>query len=636
MATRQYIGARYVPKFASPVEWSENRSFDNMEIVTHNGNSFTSRKNVPSSVGEPEQNPDYWVLTSNFNAQLNSVEQENVNIKKDISQIFEELKKGFITEIQLTIENSFDAVTEVMYTQGFTADSNYFYVIFVNSAYDHQRIYKINRSTGAYSFNDFTDLGHGNGMTCKDDLLFISTWTSNNAQTSIGVVTKDLIEVGIYPVSDAIISLAKDEVTGKIYGASWTTLYELNYTNTLTVNRLAPINFPSNFITSTRQGMCAYDNSVFLVYSNYTGLLEFDTDGNFIKYIKISEYIDNLREVGESEDAEIVDGVFLFCDQTRHFTEAGDVPVAHISSSNISVPIITQTYNKFSALNHFDLYVDGHTDKIKTLGTKSNPFKEVWEACYCASVLLAIYGINSYIHVIDKDDNLYEYEYFEIRTGVEQLFNEAGSNKIVAKGVGVYGANCYIANVLCTKPAVGQTSAINVHESTVGLVGFNMTTSCTAKYLLNAVFSNMNLTSVLGVPSTGYTVHTSQTLRNANKTAVQNTNSQINCYYDVYPFGFSAGGSSAFNSAMMLATVMTGGNVTFDRINNTTSVPNLRRNFSEFGLQLYGRVYWFRSASNTVSIDLGNNKKVDVTISDTGMSLALTGVDTVYALFGKN
>ena len=50
MATRQYIGARYVPKFATPTEWNNSLSYEGLTIVTHLGNSFTSKKPVPAGI----------------------------------------------------------------------------------------------------------------------------------------------------------------------------------------------------------------------------------------------------------------------------------------------------------------------------------------------------------------------------------------------------------------------------------------------------------------------------------------------------------------------------------------------------------------------------------------------------------
>ena len=38
--TRQYIGARYVPKFSNPIEWNRNNSYEALTIVTYLNNSY--------------------------------------------------------------------------------------------------------------------------------------------------------------------------------------------------------------------------------------------------------------------------------------------------------------------------------------------------------------------------------------------------------------------------------------------------------------------------------------------------------------------------------------------------------------------------------------------------------------------
>lgn len=73
MAVRQYIGARYVPKFADPIQWNDQTVYEALTIVEYNLGYYTSRKNVP--VGVVPTNTEYWVLTGNYNAQI----QELVN-----------------------------------------------------------------------------------------------------------------------------------------------------------------------------------------------------------------------------------------------------------------------------------------------------------------------------------------------------------------------------------------------------------------------------------------------------------------------------------------------------------------------------------------------------------------------------
>lgn len=71
---RQYVGARYVPVFANPLEWSDTREYEPLTIVTHQGNSFTSMQTVPTGISIADT--AYWALTGNFNAQVEAYRAE--------------------------------------------------------------------------------------------------------------------------------------------------------------------------------------------------------------------------------------------------------------------------------------------------------------------------------------------------------------------------------------------------------------------------------------------------------------------------------------------------------------------------------------------------------------------------------
>lgn len=84
MAVRQYIGARYVPAFYensnNTSAWESGVAYEALTIVTYNGNSYTSKKPVPSTIGNPSANPTYWAQTGNFNAQLQEVVERFNNL----------------------------------------------------------------------------------------------------------------------------------------------------------------------------------------------------------------------------------------------------------------------------------------------------------------------------------------------------------------------------------------------------------------------------------------------------------------------------------------------------------------------------------------------------------------------------
>ena len=82
---RQYVGARYVPKFADPVAWASGTSYEAMTIVTYNNSSYTSKIPVPATVGDPADNPDYWALTGNYNAQVEQYRQATETVSNNLT-----------------------------------------------------------------------------------------------------------------------------------------------------------------------------------------------------------------------------------------------------------------------------------------------------------------------------------------------------------------------------------------------------------------------------------------------------------------------------------------------------------------------------------------------------------------------
>ena len=72
MATTQYIGARYVPIIVG--EWDKTRTYEPLMVVTYQGASYTSRQYVPAGI--EITNESYWVLSANYNAQVEAYRKE--------------------------------------------------------------------------------------------------------------------------------------------------------------------------------------------------------------------------------------------------------------------------------------------------------------------------------------------------------------------------------------------------------------------------------------------------------------------------------------------------------------------------------------------------------------------------------
>lgn len=100
MSERQYIGARYVPKFyensLGGAEWTSNTQYEPLTIVTRNGNSYTSKKPVPSNIGAPEDNGEYWVSTGIYNEQIETYRAEVEAIEPVVTKLNNNINGKYI------------------------------------------------------------------------------------------------------------------------------------------------------------------------------------------------------------------------------------------------------------------------------------------------------------------------------------------------------------------------------------------------------------------------------------------------------------------------------------------------------------------------------------------------------------
>lgn len=92
MSTRQYIGARYVPIFfensaTNDATWASNTIYEPLVMVTWNMNTYISKKNVPANIGNPAENPEYWVAINMASEQLNSLAEQVSEIGSDLETI---------------------------------------------------------------------------------------------------------------------------------------------------------------------------------------------------------------------------------------------------------------------------------------------------------------------------------------------------------------------------------------------------------------------------------------------------------------------------------------------------------------------------------------------------------------------
>lgn len=87
----QYVGARYVPKFAEPIEWDGAKTYENLIIVTHNNESYTSRCPVPPGIDIT--NERYWAKTGAYNAQLEQLKEGVADLSSQVTGFAEDNKE---------------------------------------------------------------------------------------------------------------------------------------------------------------------------------------------------------------------------------------------------------------------------------------------------------------------------------------------------------------------------------------------------------------------------------------------------------------------------------------------------------------------------------------------------------------
>lgn len=165
---RQYVGARYVPKFFSGVngstEWVQGVQYEPLTIVTFLGNSYTSKKPVPTNVGNPAQNPLYWANTGNYNAQIAELSAQLAVTSSSV----DELNAKFYTQnspINRVVSNPCLFISD---SYGFQGNINPAWTTYAEQILDWKQ--------GCFNYNAYNGAGFSNGSF----LLAMTNWKNDN------------------------------------------------------------------------------------------------------------------------------------------------------------------------------------------------------------------------------------------------------------------------------------------------------------------------------------------------------------------------------------------------------------------------------------------------------------------------
>ena len=192
---RQYIGARYVPLFFENPrggnDWLSGYQYDALTIVTYLNQSYTSKKVVPATVGNPKDNPEYWVMTANYNAQVEQYRKDTEKAIGDVNTSEEEYKRDMQNQYNTFVNtanenyNDFTGKTDKKVSDFETevndkiskfveSDSNPTVVDNISKMTDHNRVYVLSTNMHIYYWNgaEFADstLVYGSGANIVQGL----------------------------------------------------------------------------------------------------------------------------------------------------------------------------------------------------------------------------------------------------------------------------------------------------------------------------------------------------------------------------------------------------------------------------------------------------------------------------------
>ena len=192
MSTKQYIGSRYVPVFAEPIQWDATREYEALTIVLHEGNSYTSRQTVPAGIDIA--NEQYWAETGNYNAQIEQYRNEtNANTDKLEAMGIDTTKDAtdFLNRLE-TLDTDND-LNKIVLKAAFGADT-------VEAADISFRS----------NYMDIRKLGCKPGDASIDNAALINAWLATNPSTDLYV-----------PTGEWNISTTLEIKTGNIFMSGW-------------------------------------------------------------------------------------------------------------------------------------------------------------------------------------------------------------------------------------------------------------------------------------------------------------------------------------------------------------------------------------------------------------------------------
>lgn len=178
-----YIGQRYVPKVMG--QWDSTQNYEGLSIVIHQGDSYTSKKRVPAGIDI--HNDEYWVVTGNYNAQIDDYRTrvdnvENlINDKADTSYVDGEVDTlntlintkadtSYVDGEVDTLNTSINLKADTSYVDSEVAGLNTAINTKANTSYvDSELIKRVLKTTTSITYHVATNGNDNNSGTSPDN-----------------------------------------------------------------------------------------------------------------------------------------------------------------------------------------------------------------------------------------------------------------------------------------------------------------------------------------------------------------------------------------------------------------------------------------------------------------------------------
>lgn len=320
MATRQYIGARYVPIFDG--DWDNTKDYEPLVIVSYQGNSYTSRTFVPH--GTAITNETYWALTGNYNAQVEAYRQEVLKLSSEFGNLDELIIENDnlvdsindLISLNKSINGSLllDGFVDNSYTlQGGCIVNGKIYAYFVSSDDENGLLKCFNLSNHTIEFSHSIQAYHGNGICyrSKNNSLYIS---SASVVSVVSLTDPDTVAEYITPVVNTT-NLCYDPIEDVFYGGGSGNINKLN--NDLSVVLDTIVIDDSDLRAATN----VFNNNNVLVGNVIYGfgvnkensfIFGYDiTSGKRVYLAKVNNVFNGFRKLGEIEFITYENGRFI-------------------------------------------------------------------------------------------------------------------------------------------------------------------------------------------------------------------------------------------------------------------------------------------------------------------------------------